>query len=376
MDNFDAILAALPENMRAAYQQLGKHFQQRHDETQHVLAQQQLTINQQHQTILNLQNAPAPAPIHIPNIPTPARNGIKLATPSDFDGTREKALSFLRACHLQFQGPGTQGLTDGDKITFALSYMKTGTAVTWADHIIETRAIDPTQYQSWVEFEAAFRTRFADPNPGETARQKMFSLRQAGRSADVYVSEFEDLALKSEYDEVALLEKFRFGLDDWLRTQVWNAPTMPTTLAGWKEKAKLYQLQHDTAAAQKAMIAMHRPPPAANRPAIPPRPFRAPVAVTVPTTAPVSATRVEPAVVPMDLSRSTRSFAGKCWECQGPHLVADCPIRQAKKDMLGNLFPRSATAMIRAMEMEEASWETVEEPTPEAGFPNGQEEEA
>ncbi|KZT51233.1 hypothetical protein CALCODRAFT_406311, partial [Calocera cornea HHB12733] len=57
--------------------------------------------------------------------------GPKVATPDVFDGTRSKAESFLRQLQLYIEARDHEFKTQNDYVTFALSYMKGGTAGAW-----------------------------------------------------------------------------------------------------------------------------------------------------------------------------------------------------------------------------------------------------
>ena len=62
--------------------------------------------------------------------------GIKVALPDSFDGTQSKIDSFLSQLGLYFSGKKKEFQDDQDKIIFALSYMKGGTAGPWAAEVV------------------------------------------------------------------------------------------------------------------------------------------------------------------------------------------------------------------------------------------------
>ena len=295
-----------------------------------------------------------------------ARNGIKIAPPADFDGSRDAAESFLRSCHLYFQGPDGRISSEADRISFALSHMKSGTAGAWANRVVDVRQRDPDAFKTWAYFEHNFKAQFGDTTPHATARTAMHTLRQKGRPADVYVSEFQTLSWKTGYGDVAHVEKFSAGLDSWLRDKIWDSRDLPEDLEDWYRMTLKFQCQKNEADAQRAVLQVARPSTT---------PFSAPVVHKQPGPLyahhPVSTTptshRMTPQrssePTPMEIDRSgARPFRGACYECGGPHRAVDCDIRNAKKKQIRAMFGARADAMIRALETEDARGEGTPEP--------------
>jgi hypothetical protein len=61
---------------------------------------------------------------------------LKLAPPNEFDGSRSKGRAFLTSCDLYVNLVPHQFANDEKAVLWAISYMKTGRAVLFAQHII------------------------------------------------------------------------------------------------------------------------------------------------------------------------------------------------------------------------------------------------
>src|SRR6201991_1877581 len=88
---------------------------------------------------------------------------LKVATPDTFNGDDlARSEEFINSLYLYFYGK--KGLTDEEKITFALSYMKGGRAGRWSRRkVVEySRA---KKGPSWDDFLSDFREMFYDPDP-------------------------------------------------------------------------------------------------------------------------------------------------------------------------------------------------------------------
>ncbi|KAH9478809.1 Retrotransposon-derived protein PEG10 [Psilocybe cubensis] len=110
--------------------------------------------------------------------------------------------------------------------------MKGGTAGKWAYE--KTKVIDNAQSQEgfWADFVYEFREVFADPDPSNTAKHKMHMLKQGRQTADEYVASFRALISDTGYNDAALVDQFKAGLNENLRNAVYYVPDMPKTLDG------------------------------------------------------------------------------------------------------------------------------------------------
>src|SRR6267154_2163817 len=122
-----------------------------------------------------------------PALPGQAR-GLKPATPNDFDGDRLKGWAFLNSCRLYISLCESQFRDDQAMIHWALSFMKSGRAALYANHILQREASEVLPAcVSWKRFELDFISKFCPKNEATVALTKLESARyyQGRKSVDV-----------------------------------------------------------------------------------------------------------------------------------------------------------------------------------------------
>lgn len=205
--------------------------------------------------------APRPAPAAAPKMPKP----------EEFSGQPEKVQSFLRQCALYFdQYPG---ISNYQQVRTALSFMRGGTAQRWAERQLDIheQRIQGVRLLTWIAFEEAVKRDFGQQDVAVTARNKMELLSQGSMTTSEYVIAFEEVQHDTGYDETALIHYFKKGLPRALSDKIFGGDNLPTTLVGWKEKAKRLDMQWRQWTEEKKLYAAGRgdPKPAANTSARP-----------------------------------------------------------------------------------------------------------
>lgn len=263
------------------------------------------------------------SPSSSPHSSTPVVN-LKVATPDTFNGNLAKSEEFINSLYLYFYGK--QGMTDEQKITFALSYMKGGTAGQWSRRKIK-------QYSKsggtlcWDTFLADFRQSFSDPDPKGTARHKLRILKQGTGSADEYVASFRELMDDTGYNDDALVEMFEKGLSRLLVDRIYTLPDLPETLDEWISQAlkfdRLHRRREEKSRHAASTHTSSQPKPPSHQSNNPPR-QAAPPAKPPPSTSSSSSD-----VVPMEVDSSRkRAMPRICYRCRQPgHIARDCQSR-------------------------------------------------
>jgi hypothetical protein len=244
--------------------------------------------------------------------------GIKVAPPNFFDGSQGKADTFISELLLYFHGKKMQD--DSEKIVFALSYMKGGTAGPWAKLKVKQLSAADEVIWSWDDFVQEFQSTFGDPDPAGTARFKLDQLKQGNNTVDEYVSNFRELMDETGYNDAALVEKFEKGLSPGIVDKIYGISEMPTTLNSWIQWATKFDRQWRQREAKKKLFGQS-PFLKSSSPA--PKPIKSPFQ-TIQTQQ--AAPSKQPDVVPMEVDSGWKKFKPRvCFKCRNPgHIARDC----------------------------------------------------
>ena len=114
---------------------------------------------------------------------------------------------------------------DETKITWALSYMKSGRAAKWADRIFKWEEDNEgySKFLDWNEFWTEFRKDFCPAHSDVAALNKLESTTyyQKSHTLDNYLDEFMDLVIEVGYtDPKMTVIKFQKGLDPHIQNTV------------------------------------------------------------------------------------------------------------------------------------------------------------
>jgi hypothetical protein len=244
---------------------------------------------------------------------------IKVATPDIFTGDLAKSEEFINSLHLYFYG--NPGIPDDAKITFALSYMKGGTAGQWSKRILKEYS-QARKDPSWDSFLDDFRRSFSDPDPQGTARHKLKLLKQGNHTCDEYVASFKEVKDETGFNEEALKVEFERGLSKSLVDRIYNLPEFPETLEEWMTWALKFDRQarrreerlKQTASSLSTTNSQPRNPPH-------PSPATNPLRQATSQVKPPSSD-----VVPMEIDASRKKAGPRiCYRCRKPgHIARDC----------------------------------------------------
>jgi len=158
---------------------------------------------------------------------------IKMNTPTLFTGKREKLEEFLIELEMYLAMNADIYNTDQRKITFALSFMKEGTAGLWKQSYWK-QTQEQTQPWDWTVFKNALTTSFAAPDKPGDAITKMETETMTGRTANEFIERFKINATDSRVTQDRLLiEWFMKRIDVPLLDKILNLENPPTMIVGW-----------------------------------------------------------------------------------------------------------------------------------------------
>src|SRR5258707_2830107 len=244
--------------------------------------------------------------------------------PAGFDGSRGKTCSFLQSLVLYFKG--TPGISEDQKVSFTLSLMDSGAAARWRDRMIQLQdnfaqnPLNPNTVippSSFAGIKMLIEKDFGDPNPRATAQRQIEALKQAQKPAEEFVTEFQNLALDTGYDDEALINKFKHGLNRPLLVECYRRSPLPTTLKEWQDTAINADRNYRemTMWTQGGRTQGYTPRANTSTPSF---------SAAVPTPTPPR----DPNAMDVDRTRTRRPFV--CYNCNGEgHMARDC--KQPKK---------------------------------------------
>ena len=196
-------------------------------EHQQVLQQLQ-TTQQQMQVMQQAQSAP---PANTPKIKPPKPpvfTGSAQPSPLNWCYLME---TYLRACDVDLTAPTA--------VPYAAAFLR-DSALTWyRNYLAAVQRGVAHLYHSWDDFKAALITHFTPISPERTARQKLDTLEQGGKSARAYAEKFNLCMLElPDMNEKDRIHRFLMGLRPEVRIHVeLKSPTTLSDAVEWAIQA-------------------------------------------------------------------------------------------------------------------------------------------
>lgn len=132
---------------------------------------------------------------------------------------------------------------EATKVLYLLSYIQGKKVDNWKN-TMTTKVLEWTRTRVHDEQVSSFRRicrslqeAFGDPNPRDTAVTALNHLHQGSDTAEDYVMKFNAHKDDTGYNDMALVELFKRGLNARLLTRIYGRRPLPTDCEGWQEEA-------------------------------------------------------------------------------------------------------------------------------------------
>src|SRR5271163_3862028 len=126
------------------------------------------------------------------------------------------AEGFITSVELWFQNHATQFPGDQQKVTYTLSLFQDD-ALAWGYPIQKKLTDNPPVIPTWIAFKDTFINSFGTVNDEADAQNQIEHLRQGSSSVAEYAAAFKILADRASYNDPALRNKYKRGLNDQVK---------------------------------------------------------------------------------------------------------------------------------------------------------------
>ena len=210
-------------------------------------------------------NQPPAAPAAAPTSSSLRITEICIGCPNEYDGKAETAQAWLDSICLYLLINHALYHDDDRNIAYALSYMKKGSAATWAK-VRRQQGFANQSFRTFTDFQSDFEKAFRNVNIQQEAMNWLATTYiTTGEQLQEYINQFKLNIIHTKYDEIkdaaTLISYFSTGIPIGIMQRVQVMDNVPTTITGWYEKAAHFQLQREIA---RKIALMHRGPAPQN----------------------------------------------------------------------------------------------------------------
>jgi hypothetical protein len=182
--------------------------------------------------------------------PAPRPTELRLGRPDDFDGTSTKARSWLESIQIYLLVNQEIYDTDAKRVAFMISFMKSGSAQTWAStYMQKVLARSPPSFDAFADTVTAITEAFIHGDAQNEAINWLANTRVSAKlPLTDYISQFKNnVALSKVTDENVLITFFAKGITTSMMRRIYSMDTAPTTIDQWYTKAVHFKNQWDKA---------------------------------------------------------------------------------------------------------------------------------
>ena len=186
------------------------------------------------------------------NQPTtpPQVSKLHLGQPKIFDRFASKANAWLDSVQIYLLINNAIYTNDAKKIAFTLSFMKEGSAATWASTTTKKAlAYNSPNLGTWADFFSNFKTSFIHTNvKNESITWLTTTLVSKTLPLRDYISQFKNhIALSTITNEDALINFFLRGIPIPLMKRIYTMDTVPTKVDDWYTHTMHFKTHWDRA---------------------------------------------------------------------------------------------------------------------------------
>ena len=151
---------------------------------------------------------------------SPNTSQVKLSKPTEFTGDKDSISIEVYATQLALYMSQWPLITDRQKITTALSFLK-GSAAKWAQKYVIELDTKPISFEDWSK---EFETMWGQDDREGKAIRELETLKQGSSSVPEYAAAFKQKAALTKYSDYDLRLKFRSGLQTRIKEQLAHIP--------------------------------------------------------------------------------------------------------------------------------------------------------
>ena len=164
----------------------------------------------------NQPATPAATPVAAPTSTSSRITEIRIGCPNEYDGKAETAQAWLDSVHLYLLINQALSHNNDRKITYALSYMKKGSAATWVK-VCHQQGFANQSFRTFVAFETDFKRAFGNANIQQEAMSWLSTTHIAtGEQLQEYTNQFKLNVVCAKYnktkDAAILISYFFTGI--------------------------------------------------------------------------------------------------------------------------------------------------------------------
>ncbi|PPQ89624.1 hypothetical protein CVT25_012637 [Psilocybe cyanescens] len=214
------------------------------------------------------QQLPTPAtsaaPAPVPGAPKPRK--YKVPFPKAFDGRSSSVHDFCSSWQNFFYSDPSAYADATAKVRTALSTFDEGSAHIWRNRVIEDIESGAFVVTSWEAFKSKFKDAFLNHYKRDEAAREISNICQGSRPTQDFLIEFDDLALRSEFNDAALVQCLKRALNTRLLREINHCTAYLASFKEWKEAAlaTAHKIRESDASVDDALNSAHRGSAAAS----------------------------------------------------------------------------------------------------------------